>query len=459
MNKEALLTLIKNDNLYTQNSKVSFLVCNFYFHSYVKYAANVGLDIRQLTYCKNDFVWQFFLQKESDKLGEYVYKSVFKWKLRELKKTQERVEREVKKLFKKELYKLSKKELYNFLVEFEKLFFEWTEIFFFGEEKGQFFEKKVLENFKGTQSELYNLTHPKELSEINNAHKILLDEAINPGSVNFKEFSKNYFWLKTDFMKAEELTPESFKELITKEKKKGLEKIRLEIEKINLEYTMIKEKQKKLKNYETKEVELLREFVGWADYRKTGMMKSFYYILKTMDEVSKRLKISRELTNYYLFSELIESIKKGKTTVSTEKLENRKNSFAYIDSKGRVEWFGKDAEEINLACQKESKLVKGTCACKGKVKGKIKIVLDPLKTNFKQGEILVTSMTRVEYIPFMRKAAAVVTNEGGIACHAAIISRELNIPCIIGTKNATKSLKDGDKVEVDADKGVVRKIK
>ena len=64
-----------------------------------------------------------------------------------------------------------------------------------------------------------------------------------------------------------------------------------------------------------------------------------------------------------------------------------------------------------------------------------------------------------EYVPLMKKAAAIVTDEGGITCHAAIVSRELNKPCIIGVKIATKVLKDGDLIEVDAEKGVVKVIK
>ena len=68
-------------------------------------------------------------------------------------------------------------------------------------------------------------------------------------------------------------------------------------------------------------------------------------------------------------------------------------------------------------------------------------------------------MTRPDYIAGMKKAAAIVTNEGGITCHAAIVSRELGIPCIIGTKIATQVFKDGDLVEVNANHGWVRKIK
>jgi len=64
-------------------------------------------------------------------------------------------------------------------------------------------------------------------------------------------------------------------------------------------------------------------------------------------------------------------------------------------------------------------------------------------------------MTRPDYITGIRQAAAIVTNEGGITCHAAIVARELGIPCVIATKIATEVLKDGDIVEVNANHGVV----
>lgn len=78
--------------------------------------------------------------------------------------------------------------------------------------------------------------------------------------------------------------------------------------------------------------------------------------------------------------------------------------------------------------------------------------------DFKEGEILVTPMTTPDFVIIMRKAAAIVTDEGGLSCHAAIVSRELNVPCIIGTKHATQLLKDGDMVEVDAENGEVNKL-
>ena len=104
--------------------------------------------------------------------------------------------------------------------------------------------------------------------------------------------------------------------------------------------------------------------------------------------------------------------------------------------------------------------IRGYAAHLGKVEGRVKVI-HSLKDfdKFTRGDILVASMTRPEFMPLIKNAAAIVTDEGGITCHAAIVSREFKKPCIIGTKNATRILKDGDLVEVDADKGVVRIIK
>jgi pyruvate,water dikinase len=77
----------------------------------------------------------------------------------------------------------------------------------------------------------------------------------------------------------------------------------------------------------------------------------------------------------------------------------------------------------------------------------------------KKNFILVTSMTHPKDIMLLKKASAIVTDEGGILCHAAIVAREMKKPCIIGTKIATQVLKDGDMVEVDAERGAVKILK
>lgn len=101
----------------------------------------------------------------------------------------------------------------------------------------------------------------------------------------------------------------------------------------------------------------------------------------------------------------------------------------------------------------------GIVASRGKARGIANIVLNPEMTKkFKKGEILVTTMTSPKFTIFYKKTSAIITDSGGMLCHAAIIAREMNIPCIVGTKIATKVLKDGDYIEVDATAGKVRKL-
>ena len=86
-------------------------------------------------------------------------------------------------------------------------------------------------------------------------------------------------------------------------------------------------------------------------------------------------------------------------------------------------------------------------------------MLDPRKSGFKKGQILVTSMTRPEFVPLMHLAKAIVTDEGGVTTHAGIVSRELGIACIVGTRSATKVLKTGDKIEMDTKTGEIKILK
>ncbi len=108
----------------------------------------------------------------------------------------------------------------------------------------------------------------------------------------------------------------------------------------------------------------------------------------------------------------------------------------------------------------EQGVVKGKMAFPGRVSGIVRIIFDPHRFKvFEKGDILVTGMTRPEFVPLMEKAGAFVTDAGGILSHAAIIARELKKPCVVGTLNATQVLKEGDTVEVDAEKGLVHVIK
>lgn len=104
--------------------------------------------------------------------------------------------------------------------------------------------------------------------------------------------------------------------------------------------------------------------------------------------------------------------------------------------------------------------LKGTSAFKGVAQGTVRIVFDPFKVQeFNEGDVLVTGMTRPEFLPLMQKASAFVTDAGGVLSHAAIVARELAKPCILATERATKILHDGDLVEVNGDTGIVTILK
>ena len=143
----------------------------------------------------------------------------------------------------------------------------------------------------------------------------------------------------------------------------------------------------------------------------------------------------------------------------------RKLVVVYWNDNIIVETNDKASKKIKELMSVEStKEIKGTVVCSGKVKGKVCII--PLAIDasdyiarMQKNDILVAPTTGPEMMIAIQKASAIVTDEGGLMSHAAIVSRELNIPCIVGTKNATQLLKDGDLVEVDAIKGIVKILK
>ena len=105
------------------------------------------------------------------------------------------------------------------------------------------------------------------------------------------------------------------------------------------------------------------------------------------------------------------------------------------------------------------KILKGIAASAGIVEGLVKVVAG-FKDNakFKEGDVLVTELTEPSMVPMMIKASAIVTDIGGLTSHAAIVSREMGTPCVVATKEATKILKDGQRVKVDGAKGEVYAI-
>lgn len=192
-----------------------------------------------------------------------------------------------------------------------------------------------------------------------------------------------------------------------------------------------------------------------------------YLFIPVYAEIAKRIGVTVDDLKYgYRVADITASLASGRK-LDDETVCARKSRYAIL-SGDNFEFF-----EGNAAAEKfreiysieQKKLLKGKPACLGKATGRVRLVeVRDLKhliadiEAFKQGEVLVTTMTQPSMMVLAKKAAAIVTNEGGITSHAAIIAREFNIPCVVGTDDATHVLKTGDLVEVDANKGTVKKI-
>lgn len=177
----------------------------------------------------------------------------------------------------------------------------------------------------------------------------------------------------------------------------------------------------------------------------------------------EKLRISKDYLKLMSIQEIEDFVLRGKTP-DKKILDARSTGFFYIDNKiyptNSLEQFLKTKDIYTDKISME-KVLKGIVACKGGVvQGKVKVVLNTNEiTKFEKDCILVTAMTSPEYGPIIEKARAIVTDEGGITSHIAIVARELSKPSIMATKYATQLFKDGDLIEVDTDIGTVKLLK
>ncbi len=208
---------------------------------------------------------------------------------------------------------------------------------------------------------------------------------------------------------------------------------------------------------------MTKEELG-ADNRELQKLREVTNKLSAGVDIVIRKSLAREYPKLGLLSAMLglEEIRSGKIPSEAE-LRKRDGGFFFTD--GKMLFINKEELEREYNIELEQVKVefvnelKGSSAYKGVVRGSVRRVMGHGDfSKIKQGEILVSPMTMPDFLPAMKKASAFITDEGGMLCHAAIVAREMRKPCITGTKIATQVLKDGDMVEVDADKGIVRKL-
>lgn len=203
------------------------------------------------------------------------------------------------------------------------------------------------------------------------------------------------------------------------------------------------------------------DFAAWQDERKKGTFFATHAFTLLLQEISRRTGYPLGELVYALPPEM-EAIMQKK--ISSTELRQRfeycmvlwvGDEYDVITDQGLIQ----ELDRIGTGFAGTVEELKGFAASRGIARGSVRVIESAQDIGRVQdGDVLVAVMTRPDYLPAMKRAVAFVTDEGGVTCHAAIVAREMRKPCVIGTKYATKVLQEGDLVEVDADKGTVRKM-
>ena len=374
------------------------------------------------------------------------------------------------------LHKASKEELFGLFDKLEKRYTNfWTvgllpEIANFG---GEQLLKRKLEKHLHANDVIHTferLSAPEDYSFYQIEELDLLK--VKTGEQTLEKHQQQFFWMLNSYHDTKILPIEYFQ--------KGLDKMTLKDAKQKIKAIEFykeetaKEKEEIIKRFKLgKEIEKMAQSLSfciwWQDNRKKYVFIVNHYIDMFLNEISQRFQIDNHELHYYQVADTNELLKHNKKLSKAEISKRLSNFLKYYDEESNnVQLFtGKEAQKIiepfyAIKIDQNQKEFKGMVVSKGNgnITGTVKIIHSPKDAHkMNKNDILVASMTSPDYIIAMRKARAIITDEGGMTAHAAIVSRELGIPCICATRIATKLLKDGDRVEINVKQGIVKRLK
>ena len=369
----------------------------------------------------------------------------------------------------------------NELIEILNLYLNWFSQFFeivypwfaIDEMKENILEPWIKKKYKNKANEIIEkIFKPTNLplSSIEQLDflKIYSAKGIRRG-VLMKKHKKKYDFLAVHQLEDRPFDLNYYQSRIKNIKKSEYSEVKNNLKKAKSEITEANKLQATLKFPEKYDalLSLIRSFAYLRTNSIDHMMMAYKTFQKPLTKIAQKLGINLEELTFLTFYE-IENGLKNKIDLKEKARKRMQNGYLYLigsqasylfqDRKG-VEIF-RSFEKFTDVYKSDRKKITGTSAFPGKATGKARVIFDRrLAGELKKGEILVTTMTSPDFVPAMKRAKAIVTNEGGILCHAAIMARELRKTCIIGTKIATDVIKTGDLVEVDANNGIVKIIK
>jgi phosphohistidine swiveling domain-containing protein len=404
--------------------------------------------------CENDLVKEYIktevFKKETDKVIAYIEKNpwlIYFWNRVGLIKSQARQFERLCRKIKPKISSFSDEELqsrYNNFVEQYFAAFGWGAITFVYELiVSEILLKSLSKRFDNPTEIIHHYTKSNYKSFMIESEEFIekTGKSKNKQAENKlrKKFLEKFFYLKTNYHSSKVLDEDDLEEMLEHKFENKDEKF----SKINVK---LEKKEKAILN-------LLKASVIIRDLRKKINLMGGYIMYRFLEEVSKRKKIPEKILRNAFWFELMD-IFDDSSIINIWK--NRKD--ATILHVGRESIY---SGGIWLSDRKKgARLLKGLPASAGKAKGTARIIQGPKDFHkFHKSEILVTFATRPEFVTIMKKSAAILTQEGGITSHAAIVARELGIPCIVGISGLMDILKDNQEVEVDADKGTIKILK
>jgi phosphohistidine swiveling domain-containing protein len=275
------------------------------------------------------------------------------------------------------------------------------------------------------------------------------------------EHSRRFFWINNNYRRVFVLGPLDFIRKMKDESvsfKHPSDELNLMEETRNNALARKKEYMELLDEEERSMASILSQGSWWQDERKKCNLIADHILMKFLRDVSRRSSIPMEVLLNATVTE-IGPILHGTADLEAIKERHKDDFTMYCRNRGLytevVMKAGRRYTESALDALSE---FRGTPASPGNIEGEVVVITrEEDFGKMLDGAILVSVMTRPEYTPLMKRAAGIIADEGGLTCHAAVVSREFGIPCIVGTRIATRLLKDGDIVEIDTAKGIVRK--
>lgn len=436
--------------------------------------------------CSNGYGWYYATEEDGLAVGKMLYDMYLKSKKSLLDKKNEwqkdltELYQEADKVHMADLSKLSNKQLASLYSDFLSAFyFAWAIPLIY--ELNMIYVEQVLapelqKNIGLPHAEFNEvfsvLSAPLESSYSITERLQLFKLALNFSDKLLREHFEKYYWTRSTYRRMGLYSEVEIKKLVGSELKKGKQGILKGIKEIeNLPRNLAKKQKALIAKYKIKSrdrqlLKALAFFGDWQDKRKQMNIYGNHHLFLLLHEISRRLGLEVDLVACAFPSETTDALL-GKTKFNEKELKDRFSfNLHAVDSRLREIFLTGDKAErlkeiLDRKIEERFREVKGMVASIGefmRITGEVRVVFDPYGADIPKGAILVTPMTRPEFVQLIHKAGAIVTDEGGVTSHAAIISREFGIPCIVGTGNATKLLKDGDMVEVDTQNGVVIKL-